>query len=369
MFSTPRSPLSIIFRPILYFLGLATKPQLNMDVELSLPPDDGTSLPVEFWSGSTVKSYLAFPGCRDYKVVLIRRYKKDSPFQHEYMVATVEHPQKARVELQIERGRDNVQPNGAPVLTKEQEAVPPPSSGGDISTGQWAYWTEEVKGQQPVNPEPPRKLSGEMAAMISTSSESLSKVGHAYDIVRIWKPLKKDTLIESLDLRPDPMPLAELAILANTVHQKESLYNLFKSQCFWYADMIARVIAKKRNIIPAPTADEEFCYHTNSGKFHKIPVHVARPKVVQALEKEFDERCRVFREQVREQLEIEDNTRQDKDRLAKADLVEEQLRKDLRRVEAEQMETAEKMQTALRRVRELELAQMGQGSTQPASSY
>jgi len=127
--------------------------------------------------------------------------------------------------------------------------------------------------------------------------------------------------------------------------------------------MIARVIAKKYGIPTPPTdePDEEHCYNTISGKYYMIPVHVARPKVVEALEKEFDERCNKFQEQFDKQFAAESKILEDKERLAKADLELERLRKKNKAAE-------ESLQAALLRVQELESAQISQGSTQSASA-
>jgi len=44
--------------------------------------------------------------------------------------------------------------------------------------------------------------------------------------------------------RPNGFSLVSLAILAKIVHEKHPLYSLFHRQCFWYSNLIMRVVAK-----------------------------------------------------------------------------------------------------------------------------
>lgn len=103
--------------------------------------------------------------------------------------------------------------------------------------------------------------------------------------------------IESFKLK-NPIPLAYLVILADVVHKQEALYNLFKYQCYWYADMIAAVIykqdrgnASKSHNAASQLCDLQRCYDPASGKYKMISVLKIRPLVVEEIERTYLAEC------------------------------------------------------------------------------
>ncbi|KAF8967668.1 hypothetical protein BDZ97DRAFT_1802706 [Flammula alnicola] len=351
MFPDITSPLRSFFRPLLHILGIGSIPQDFMTSSVDLAPKDGTGISVDHWRDIAVKCYLESQESRQCMVVQVRRYKKRNGTQHEYLVAVVEHPTRGTQYLRVERSRSNVEPTGVPVLCENQKNTSP-ASGEDISRGLWTSWAPRVEGENPEDPEPPSKPERETAVMGSTVSNTISKVGCAYDIIKHWEPAFFDRItedkIESFDLN-NPIPLAHLAILAKTVHDKESFYNLFKSQCYWFADTIAGVIAKQQGISTPksnPTSDTQRCYDTASGKYHMIRVHTVRPKVVEAVEMAYNKYCEAVDEQLKEILAKEERLRQDAER------------KDakIRQLEAETSRDKAEVELLRRQVRELELS-------------
>lgn len=53
----------------------------------------------------------------------------------------------------------------------------------------------------------------------------------------------KDRLMKTL--RPKYLPLSRLACLAEVVHHEDPLYNVLSAQCYWYANLIMKVIERE----------------------------------------------------------------------------------------------------------------------------
>jgi len=297
MLSLLKSSAHLLFSPVLRIFGMEQKPELPRGIVLDLPPK--TSEAVSYWCESAKERHIGRKEFRNCLVIMIKRYKKSQNSQHEYLCARVKHPShpESTVYLRIERSFEHVENDGTPVFTKEQQDTPPSSPGVDISAGCWVAWTRPDERSDEILPQKPvSKAKGLSAA-------SSHKVGPASDVVRLWDPpLISDTLIEELDLSHRPLPLVYLAILAETVHDRESLYNLFLYQCYWYSNMIARVIDNELSIKKTPHEPDHpkaHCFHKKSGTFWKIPIHMVEPQVVVAIQEEFRRRCKDFDEEVR----------------------------------------------------------------------
>jgi len=275
-----------------------------------IPPASKSDLPldrtsVEQWCITCKERYTNRLEFRKYQVVEIARYKKKRGPQHEYVVATVEHPDYGTSYLKIERDRAHLDENGAPVLCPNQLDVPPLSPGEDISQGFWATWSQVVSKSDPRPPEP-SSLSGAVAW-----STAFSRDHPASDVVSPWTPPGPFDVFSDIELlngdrfefRDDPLPLVHLAILADAVHKKESLYNLFVTQCYWYSNMIARVLARDKKGTQtdgdSSREDTDDCYDPASGKWRSIRVHWVKPKVITAIQKEYHARRDKFDEEVR----------------------------------------------------------------------
>jgi len=302
--------LKFSFRGLLAVFGMSSQSVSE------IPPPSKSDLPldrtsVEQWCNSSKERYTTRPEFRKYKVVEIARYKKKNGPEHEYVVATIEHPDYGTSYLKIERDRANVDQNGIPILGPNQRGMPPPSPGEDLSQGFWATWSEAVSTS---SPRPLRPLPSFSA--VSASSTSSSKDRPASDVVSPWTPPSVINILSDIELlngdrftfRDDPLPLVHLAILADAVHKKESLYNLFVTQCYWYSNMIARVLARDKigtqTNREASQEDTDFCYDTASGRWRNIRVHWVKPKVITAIQIEYHARRDKFDEEVRTYLII-----------------------------------------------------------------
>ncbi|KAJ3517735.1 hypothetical protein NLJ89_g292 [Agrocybe chaxingu] len=281
-------------------IGMHDYPPPSANALTDFPPTDGTTISVSFWCQLLTEHCLVEPNSRKYEVVEVKRCKRISGTQHEYLLATIQHPNhNTPRRLRIERFRESVDDAGIPVLLESQRsalaAIPE-----DTAPGLWSALSRERN--DPQSPSAPRKAN----TGVSQSSAKISKIAEAHDTVRFWElhqhplePVTTERILETLDLSRNPLPMYQLAILANAVHDQQSLYNLFKSQCYWYTNMIARVIARRSSINSDqesgnPATDTDHCFDPRDGKFWRIPVHTVRPKIVDAIEKEFNARCAAF---------------------------------------------------------------------------
>jgi len=296
MLSLLKSSAHLLFNPVLRIFGMEQKPELPRAIVLDLPPK--TPEAVSYWCESAKERHIGREEFRRCLVMMIKRYKKSKNSQHEYLCARVKHPfhPESTVYLRIERAFDHLEDDGTPVLTKKQQGTPPSSPGDDISAGCWVARTPPNERSDERSPTPLSKAKGSSATL-------LRKVGPASDVVRLWDPLLiTDTLIEELDLSHRPLPLVYLAILAETVHDRESLYNLFLYQCYWYSNMIARVLDNELSIKKTPYEPDRpnaHCFYKKTSTFWKIPIHMVEPQVVAAIQEEYRKRCEDFDEEVR----------------------------------------------------------------------
>ena len=276
-------------------------------------PAKGNIVSVTPWRDHAVRAYLQSDISRQCEVVEIRRYKKNKPPQHEYLVAGLQCQDGEKRYVSIERSSQNVDADtGEPILSKKQMSFvgncsnsASHTSGGDIfpddiSSGFWTSWTTSVDEmlEDPQRQPPPRSDRN----ISSTSSASISKTSQARYIVdgcELPHPNSRhEKEIENFKLN-HPIPLAYLAILADVVHQQEALYNLFKYQCYWYADMIAAVIYKqdrgnaaKSYSTASPLCEpQQRCFDRASGKYKMISVLKIRPLVVEEIERTYLAEC------------------------------------------------------------------------------
>ncbi len=285
----------------------ATPKQPILDCFPELPEKDGF-ISVNMWKSISVKSYLESAASRQCKVIEIRRFKKNQASQHEYLVAVLQCQSGEERYVRIERNVQSVDKSGRPTLSQAQplldsnSAMTTPESEtipmGEL-TGDWTLSNPPLEGYPLENPKEPAKPN-----RVGFASASISKIGQAQDIVSYWEPpnlfSKSDLQLEEFKLNT-PIPLVHLAILAQVVHEKETLYNLFKHQCYWYADMIARVIHKRdQNETPLNynSDPKAHCYDPRSGKFNMITIHTVRPKVVEAIENVYLAECKSLEESV-----------------------------------------------------------------------
>ncbi|KIM46875.1 hypothetical protein M413DRAFT_23206 [Hebeloma cylindrosporum] len=226
------------------------------------------------------------------KVFLLKQLSQTS--QHEYFTAVVEHPDGRDRFVSFERsGRhpsSEPQPkaplNGVKkVFSKSDSALAGTTATQNIHSSEPPPQPEPivVESPDPISPPVPKKrnilhrASASVSSALSVSSSSLSspsaslsnsnsrnssgvasldscfRAGEALDIVRVHPQLAqhpKDQIMGTLSLESPglrPVYLHELAVLAQTIHNSNSCYRLFSSNCYWYAGMMMDVLGRRVN--------------------------------------------------------------------------------------------------------------------------
>src|SRR5271170_7416030 len=109
-----------------------------------------------------------------------------------------------------------------------------------------------IDESEPLTPSPQLPMFDaatlKAAKLFSGSMSSPSMVYKADDRFLGSKNFKDDYAINSRNIRqihPTSLSIFELAVLADTVHNHDPLYSIFKSQCYWFARTICDVVAKE----------------------------------------------------------------------------------------------------------------------------
>jgi hypothetical protein len=196
---------------------------------------------VEAWHETLSESALTAEHgfVAEIKVTEIRRMKNmNKVSKHEYFAAKVIHPDKKTHYLVIERMCDS-------------DLAPTNSS---------------------------------ISRMLNPASPSVrSSMKHnAEDRVVPKRVLPEDLELETVDVRNGNVTLLDLAIAAVVVRSHHLEYNLFTSQCYWYSDLVMRVleVVHKLQVDRSKSKDDDevWLYSAvaeESGKWYKLPIHQA----------------------------------------------------------------------------------------------
>jgi hypothetical protein len=100
---------------------------------------------------------------------------------------------------------------------------------------------ERAGGDLVETPLSPHGNGGSSSALLKSS-----KARVANDTVVTLENLPKgDDRIETVQVRASNIRLIDIAIAAKVVHDHDGQYRLLKGQCFWFSDMIMRILEKQ----------------------------------------------------------------------------------------------------------------------------
>ena len=182
------------------------------------------------------------------KVVALRRYKTQRGAEHEYIVAKVSDPDLDQPRyVRIERSRQDL-PSSTP-LSSQSSLLSTQSSLGPLG--------------------------------------ALKKLPAVDHITQLENWPTGDRPIGSLTCKDSGMILLDLALVAKVVHDHSDKYELFKRQCFWYADVITGVLEKSFPGIEVvdpnrPLRDEHTetaemeMFDKDAGTYSGVPIHIRR---------------------------------------------------------------------------------------------
>ncbi|PPQ97439.1 hypothetical protein CVT26_002849 [Gymnopilus dilepis] len=261
-------------------------------------------MPVESYeaivAGTNVLNGKDKEAAKNYFVKEIRLYKCKSHPYHEYLIIEVTYRNHSpSAFLRVERTR--TQPEEA---TEEEffKRLPRPLAetfraalkdaqpeNTDDST------VEEATYPPPVTPSSSSSQTGKFHwDFHSPSSASLKTLNGkpAVDTVISVNPdsLTDDDLWVTLEM--NHIPLAQLACLAKIVHDEDPIYSVFRHQCYWYANLIMKVIEKD-----AKKKSERRVVNDNDnnmlrlararGTWWRIPVGKVEKKMVEMISEKF----------------------------------------------------------------------------------
>jgi len=206
-----------------------------------------TFVTVSQWSTETKERYVREQEFREYQVTEFSRYKRRDDAQYEYIVAKVEHPLHDVQYVKVERDLRH-----------------------DVSQ---------------------RFLKALFRPFIAQDA-------YAAGVVTFWGPHLHPNTVADFRLErmvlSIPLLLVHLAILADIVHEKEYLYNLFAKQSHWYSNLIARVIARDYTSTEGESVPNAEVYYTMNTNGRWIPV--PRPEIFSAIQDEYRTRRNRFDE-------------------------------------------------------------------------
>jgi len=81
-----------------------------------------------------------------------------------------------------------------------------------------------------------------VAAAVREGSQSSSPMNFAEDLISGIDFLDEEKCIRRF--HPQDLPLFDLVLLADAVHDKAPIYSLFANQCYWYANILFEIIVQ-----------------------------------------------------------------------------------------------------------------------------
>jgi len=182
------------------------------------------------------------------------------------------------------------------------------------------------------------------------SLESLKKCP-AEDLVftaDLWSIF--DRKLESVEVRNAHITLLDLAIAARTVSAHNDEYKILKGQCYWYSDMIMRVLEKARgfSVDRRSSEDVEAAWvklqpQINDGTWNDIPVHHRKDAHVAILVGEFlEERKRIDAE-----IERSQQQREARDQAIREEGIEKGIEKAIEKERARSAEIQQQLQARI----------------------
>ena len=307
---------SNVIRPFLVFFGMSTA---------KLPfIKDSTSFSVVMYYDWFMSNPLDL---ETYRVVQVNCYKNmDATSQHEKIVAKI----TTRAEgvygyLCFERTRgsspqtlDHFKESTDPHIQNIRLAL---IEDRLLNSGSLVDETLERKDgftskSEPTSKQSPKSSTNSVSSF-SSSLDSFQLKSNAVDTVaqidgfpRITPTLskKKPTGIQLVDtLTPrDDLLLCDLVALAYTIHIQNPIYIVFKEQCYWFANMIMRILQREYGHVDSATdtdlttTDEhidEVCEGA-SGKWYSIRVHKAKESILEIITSQFKINLNAFKARV-----------------------------------------------------------------------
>jgi hypothetical protein len=191
---------------------------------------------------------------------LLKQLKKSSG--HEYVMASITTPDGSTKYLAIERHPGDLS-DSAPA--QSDTSLPPIASEGHARVKSSSL---RIKLQ-------PRPFSTTSSI---TSLDSSSPKRDARDVIQVLdKPVhnNNDTCYGKLEFTSsNPLYLYQLVTLALTLHESQTCYRLFSTNCYWFAGLLVDAVEK---IYDMPFVNEEGQRWVQAGTWNAVPVYKKAP--------------------------------------------------------------------------------------------
>jgi hypothetical protein len=286
--------LQSLLSPLLRILGMSD-PALDLCIEL---PHNNL---VPAWEHSVINAYTSAdpdqgPTSRarmqNLKVLELRRYKETSTtMEHEYLVAKIARPSSSHTFLRIDRSGGE-----ADVITLYSQRKDDANS--------------ELTVLQSSNDAASSRQSFQSKSMSISSLLSMGKLDATDAVCTVHSWPTCDSLTEKVVCKNQcSLILLDLVLLAKVVHDYSDKYRLLRRQCYWYADMIMRVlqasfsdVTSNRDLSLKQHDDEHWEveeYDEMSGTWKSIRIHETRKGMVNDIKHAFERRRLHVRKLVR----------------------------------------------------------------------
>ncbi|KAF8518849.1 hypothetical protein BU17DRAFT_66242 [Hysterangium stoloniferum] len=228
--------------------------------------------------------------------VELRRMKQERGSEHEYFIARVHHVDNGTHYIRIER------------------------------------FGEEYE---------PRTASQRRTLMVSPSIESLMD-RPALDEISTVSGWPGDRLLEKVNVTGANITLLDLATVATVVHKNDDQYKILKKQCYWFSDMIMRVLESTYKLTTSdrsPDSDKTWAAneYSRGGTYGGLRVH-RRPRKadIDLVVKKFKEGRRDAYTEIQTARKEQENIRRERE-----DAAENRGREEARAKYAEEREKLE----------------------------
>jgi len=280
------------------------------------------------------------PRLSNFIVKKLNRYKEMSASSHhEFVIAVVEigpsfnHGIPVTLYYRVERFRATTpgkQSTLDSLTTQEQTEPCSQAVVAAVNDEIKEHHLEEEDEEDPTSSVPspanPLETSPIATPFSSLAISSLNSIAFSRDGInlktdaddRVWRvdrlpKLEKGKLILIEYVLPNDMTLSDFVILASTVHEKDRLYSLFKSQCFWFANMIMRVAAGDagRKCPPGGQAEDKVLikWSKQGGRWRNITIHKTSRVVVKAITELYEANRNSFYDEIRRTVEEFDDVK------------------------------------------------------------
>ncbi|KAJ3508496.1 hypothetical protein NLJ89_g5725 [Agrocybe chaxingu] len=222
-------------------------PNPDEDPELPSACADETLHDIYPWKRAVTLYYYDRKTMLDSQVTRIDWYKSEHAFKHEYLTVTLSRPARPVSYLRIERRPSSVRDIREHAVSEEDMAT--------FTKAERKKFRKDMKTEEADLKMLARtgKMSSLTGLQLSVDASKTVSSGHraASDTVahvsrpngvRAEEKRKSPKLVASYHSFNPPLPLRDLAIIADIVHRQDIKYQLLLKNCYWYADTIMGLV-------------------------------------------------------------------------------------------------------------------------------